>query len=142
MTTAAIIGLGAVFQVNDGASSPTAWHTLGEVTSITPPNLSVDQIDVTHMASPNRTREFISGLTDPGEMTVEMNHVPGSETDAFIIAWRTAGDTRSCRIQWPPSGTPVDTFPAFVSGYEPTLVADDKLSSTLTLKVAGAVVRT
>lgn len=135
----AVIGYGTIIEVENAAGSGV-FVELGEVTSITPPNDAVDQIEVTHMQSPNRTKEFIAGLSDPGEMSVEINHIPGSDTDEFVIAWRTSGEKRSTRIVYPNSG-PTDTFPTFVLGYSPTLAVADKLSATLNLKVAGAVVR-
>lgn len=139
MTTAAIIGIGTTVQINDGAS-PSSWFTLGEVTSITPPSDSIDQIDVTHMGSTGRTREFISGLSDPGDMSLEINWIPSNATDAYILAWKTAGTSRSTKITYPNGA--IDTFDSFVLGYQKTLTPGEKLSATLSLKVAGAVTRT
>lgn len=134
----AIIGYGTTFEVETAASSGS-YFKLGEVSQVTPPNESTDQVDVTHMESASRTREFISGLRDPGEMSVEFNYIPGNATDDFILAWRASGETRSCRITYPTTDT--DTFPGFVLGFTPTLAVADKASATLNLKVAGAVVR-
>ena len=136
MATEALIGLGTIVEVN---TTGTTWFKIGEVTSITPPNESVDEIDVTHMESPGRTREFIQGLIDAGEMSIDINWVPGGDTDEYILAWRTAGTTRPVRITYPTGAR--DTFPAFVRGYTPSAAAADKLSATVTLRVAGAVVR-
>jgi hypothetical protein len=137
--TEALIGYGTIFAV-ESAPGSGSYTQLGEVTSVTPPNLSVDQIDATHMQSPGRTREFIQGLADPGEMSIEMNYIANSATDAFLLAWRTSGLTRSARISYPGSAT--DTFPAFILGYAPgSIDPSDKMSATLSLKVAGAVVR-
>jgi len=140
MTTNAMIGIGITFSVNTG-DSPDTWQVLGEVFNLSPPNAQVDDIDATHYASPDRTREFIAGLTDLGEMSVEMNYIPGSETDNYLLAWRSAGTNRLCRIVYPTSPNLQDTFQAYVKGYEPNLPLDDKLTATLTLKVAGAVTR-
>lgn len=134
-TSNAIIGFGTKVEV----LLSSTWTELGEVHNVTPPNESVDQVDVTHMQSPNRTREFIQGLIDPGDMTVEMNHIPSSATDAYLIAWRSAGDKRSVRITYPNLVT--DTFPAFILGYSPTMGVADKMSAQLKLKVAGAITR-
>ena len=137
--TDAIIGYGTTVEVQNGETTP-GWEFIGEITNITPPNESVDQVDVTHMESPGRTREFIQGLIDPGEMSLDLNHVPGSATDDLILEWRTSGETRSMRITYPNNVT--ETFPAFVLGYAPSGVAvADALTATLTVKVAGAIVR-
>lgn len=136
--TQAMIGYGTIVSVEDGAS-PGGFFDLGEVTNVTPPNESVDQVDATHMQSPGRTREFIQGLIDPGEMSLDLNHIPGSDTDDFVVAWRVSGETRNVRITYPNNAT--ETFPAFVLGYAPQADVADKMAATLTLKVAGAIAR-
>lgn len=135
ITDRGMIGYGAVVRVKLGAD----WTTLGGVANITPPNESVDQVDITTMDSPDRTREFIPGLRDLGDMTISINYVPGNDTDEYVLAWRSAGDVRDVEITYP-TGVK-DTFPGFPTGYSPTLATADKSSADLKLKVAGAVVR-
>lgn len=137
MTTNAAIGYGSAFAVESAAGS-ASYTPLAEVTDITPPSESVDVIDVTHMASPDSTREFIQGLMDPGEVSLEMNFDPGGSTDDFIRAWRSSRETRSCKITFPNSA--VWTFSAFVTGYEPQIPLDGKMTATLTCKVTSSVI--
>lgn len=133
----AITGYNATFGVETAAGSGV-FTTLAEVTNITAPNAQVDQVDVTHLTSPNRAKEFKAGLADYGDMTVKLNHIPQSATDIFILAWRTAGDTRSCKITYPNGHT--QTFPGFVKGYQiEDFEASAALKSTLSVRVAGAV---
>ena len=135
----AIIGYGTTFSVETVAGNGI-YVELAEITNLTPPNMSVDDIEVTHMQSPDRTKEFIAGLADPGEMSLEMNFIPGSSSDDLILAWRAAGDTRSCRIDYADNSA-VDTFPAYVKSYSSTMGVAEALKASLSLKVAGAVVR-
>lgn len=135
------IGYGAEFEVRDGTQTDSDFVSIGLITSITPPSDTVDQIEITHMQSPNRQKQFVAGLSDPGEMSLELNYMPGSPTDEFILAWRASGETRECRISYPTTASLVDTFPAFVSSYVPNIPANDRMSATLGLKVAGAPVR-
>ncbi|WP_447411788.1 phage tail tube protein, partial [Clostridium perfringens] len=83
------------FAIADPAT-PTNFVDVGEVTSITPPSDTDDMVDATHTQSPNRTREFIAGLTDPGECSFEMNFVPGSPSD--ILIQDAKGKRKICRI--------------------------------------------
>lgn len=136
--TNALIGYDTGVKVETAAGSGV-YFDLGEVTGVTPPNETVDQIDATHMKSPGRTREFIQGLIDPGEMSIEFNHIPGSATDDFLIAWRASGESRNVVITYPNDIT--DTFPAFILGYSPSMAVADKMSGELSLKVAGAITR-
>jgi predicted secreted protein len=134
--TDAAIGWGSKFQIWDAASSPPAFQDMGEVSSITPPARQKDQIDATHMQSPNRTREFIAGLTDPGEAGFTMNFVPGSASDDRLLALDESGDTVEMRIVFPNNVT--WTFDGFVSGYQPAVPVDDKMTADVTIKVSGS----
>ena len=136
MPSAAMIGYGTSLAVETSACSGV-FTTLAEVTDITPPSQSVDVIDVTHMGSSDSTREYIQGLTDPGELSLTMNFVPSSVTDAFIRAWRTSRQTRAAKITFPNGA--IWTFSAFVTGYEPSAPNEDKMTATLTAKVTSSV---
>lgn len=127
----AIIGYGTTLTV--------AATLIAEITSVTAPNAKADQPERTHMQSPGRTKEFIQGLIDPGDATFKLNHIPGSDTDDFLVAWKTAGDVRTCVITYPNGHT--QTFPAFPTGYAADAFnPSGVISSSLVLKVAGEVV--
>ena len=128
------IGYGSLFEISaDGGST---WASPGEATSLTPPAFAVDAIDVTHMQSANGTREFIPGLMDPGEASVEMNFMPGSEGEALILSVLRTKIKARCTF---PAGETV-TFDAIITGYAPAAPMDDKMTATLTVKVSGVVV--
>lgn len=137
MTTQARIGYGSLFKIWNSSLSPAAYETMGEVTNITPPSKQKDQIDATHMQSPNRQREFIAGLTDPGEAGITVNFVPGSATDERLRELDESGETVEMQIVFPNSVT--WTFEAFVSGYQPDVPVDDKMTAEVTFKVSGSI---
>ncbi|MDX0251150.1 histidine kinase [Sinorhizobium meliloti] len=136
--TQASIGYGSFFHVSQ--DNGATWIELAEVYDITPPSDTVDVVDATHMQSPNRTREFISGLSDPGEASFEMNFVPGSASDAKIREIRVSGERVKCRITFP--NAVAWTFSGLVTGYEPAVPTDDKMTATVTFKVTGSYVST
>lgn len=135
--TAAAIGYGSKFAISL-ALSPPSWEEVAEVVDITPPSDSIDVIDATHMQSPNGTREFIIGLNDPGEASFEMNFVPGSDADELIQDVRAARAPVLCRITFPNGVT--WTFSGILTGYEPAVPNEDKMSATCTFKVTGSYV--
>lgn len=138
----ALLGYGSSFQVAS-ADSPGQFHYLAEIFNITPPSSSVDQIDVTHMQSPGRRREFIAGLIDPGETSFEMNFIPGSESDEilFDILATPAGQSssRTCRVIFP-NGVHWE-FTGVLMTYEPAVPTDDKMTATVTFRVSGDLTR-
>jgi hypothetical protein len=134
--TDASIGYGSEFRLGDG-SSPEVFTAVAEVFSITPPSDTVDVIDATHMTSPNRTREFIDGLIDPGEASFEMNFIPGGPGDEAIQDWKAAGGAKNCQIKF--ANTDVTwTFAGILTGYEPAVPVDDRMTATVTIKVTGS----
>jgi len=138
----AMIGHTSHFHIYQTEDSPEDWIDLGEVFNITPPSQNVDMIDVTHMQSPNGIREFVPGLIDPGECSFEMNYIPGSTGDAYLVALLATSPSlrkRRCRVIYPNDVT--DTFEAHIMTYEPAVPTDDKMTATVTFKVTGVVTR-
>lgn len=135
MATSASIGNGAQFQIE--SATPGTYTAIAEVYDITPPNETTDIIDASHMASTDR--EFIMGLTDPGETSFEMNFVPGSASEGLLLAAKAARAAKNFRIVFPNLAT--WTFAGLLTGYEPAMPNDDKMTCTVTIKVTGAVLR-
>lgn len=139
MSTAKL-GYGTTFAI-ESDDSPGDYTELDEVVSVTPPSDDVDQVEVTHMQSPGRRREYIGGLIDSGECSVEMNFIPGNASDVrlnHLLALPVGTDrVRSCRITFPNSV--YWTFDAEVTGYEKSVPLDDKMTATVTFKVTGII---
>lgn len=136
MATAASTGLGTIFKLHNGGT-PGALEEIAEVFDLTPPNDQDETIDVTHFGS--AAREFIFGLTDFGECSFEMNFVPGSASETKILAAKASKAAREAEITFPNGAT--WTFDGLVTGYEPAVPVDDRMTATVTIKVSGAVVR-
>lgn len=133
------IAYGSKLEVENAPGSGV-YTEIAEIKSVSKPNVQVADVDVTHMSSPGLAEEQIPGLTNFGEISFDLNWVPGSATDQFLEAWRVSGLTRSARVTYP--GNVKDTFPAYIKGYEAGASAPgEALSGTLTLKVAGLPVR-
>jgi predicted secreted protein len=139
MTTLATIGFGALFQIFDPGLSPDGYTTVGEVTNITMPGLSRDAVDATHTESTQGWREFIPGLKDAGEVTIEMNYVHESASDTLIRAQFALNALNNYRIVFDESPLSGIQFAGIVTGYEVEVPLDDKKSATLTVKVSGVV---
>lgn len=133
MSSNAGIGYGGIFEISTDAGS--TWDEIAEVTNIGAPAFAIDTPDVTHMQSPNGTREFIPGLMDPGECSIESNLLPGSDSEALILGIRRLKVL--CRITWPAGETM--TFAGILTGYAPAAPIDDKMTATTTFKVSGSV---
>lgn len=133
----AIIGYDTLYEIHDGAD-PGVFEAVAEVISISPPNDQSDDIDVTHFKSPNRTREFVPGLIDPGEASFEINWIPNDTTGALILTLKNSGEKRQHRITWPNGVT--WTFSGYVKGFEPSSPINDRMTAVVTIKVSSTTV--
>lgn len=80
------------FKLGNGAD-PEVFTELEEVTSIGEVGKTRNQVDVTHFSSPNKTREFISGLAQGDEITIECNYILQNNTQQqSLIANVDQGD--------------------------------------------------
>lgn len=132
--SAAQAGYGATFGVKQGSAS--VYTVLAEVTSITPPGMTRETIDVTHLTSDDQFKEFIGSLAEAGEATLSLNYIP-SASDALMTAFTTDHGAGSFQITFP-KGDFTMTFNGVVTGYEPgEIVVDGKLTASMTVKASG-----
>lgn len=135
--TAAKTGWGGEFHFDDNADVLTEWV---EVKSFTLPNGETEKLDATHLKSPNRRREYISGMIDDGDLEVVLNYVPGSTTDLNIMQAFTEGDTRDYKAVVPRATTDWEiTGTGFISGVDRgEITPDGVMEVTVTLTLVGS----
>lgn len=113
-------------------STPTTQLAV-EITNIPLPESEADDIDLTHMESPNKYREYVSGLIEGGELEMEGNYTRAG----YIAALALKDLKKNYRITLPNLDT--FTFPGYIKNIGGESPFDEKVSMTTTLKVAGAV---
>lgn len=140
MTTKAKIGLGTTFHVAR-PNAPTTWLKLDQPFSVSgSPSLSRDAVDGTHMDSEDGYREFVGGLRDGGELSVEMNHEPGDETDLLLLEAFNDDEAWQVKITLPNGATWVSA--ALITSYEASDPLEDKMTCSAGFKISGKPVLT
>lgn len=132
------IGYGIFFGFGDGAS-PEVFTNIAEVFDISLPTDTTDLPEATHYQSPNRRKEFISGLIDSEEFTATMNFIPQNATQnasAGLISFQASGVTKNYRITLPAGETV--TFAAIVRRIAPALPINDRMTLAVTFKPTGS----
>lgn len=134
--TAAKTGWGGEFHFTNNSAALTE---LVEVVSFTLPNGETETLDATHLKSPNRRREKISGFIDDGDLQVVINYVPGGVTDLLIRQALSEGDARPYMAVIPRATTDWEiTGNAFVSGDDRgEIVGDGVMRRTVTFTLVG-----
>lgn len=121
-----------------GATLTRNGNAIAEITSLSAPSLSADSVDVTTMDSANGYREFIQGLRDAGEVSVEGLFYPGDANGQVgLITDFNAGTLQTFVLTFPSAMGASWSFSAIVTGFEGDIPMDDKVGFTATLKISG-----
>lgn len=130
---------GLSVQYGDGAS-PEVFTSLANITDHDGPNAENPDVDVTDLSS--TAKEFLPGLTENGELSVNLNFDPTATSHLAAIADQEARTVRNWRIRWgmvSPART--WTFQAYVKSFQTRSQVDGPLTGALTLKISGAITR-
>jgi len=119
-----------------GAADFVIQVPCGEITSIDGPGGSNSEIDVTSMNS--TSKEFRNGLRDSGEVSLEMNFVPGDVGQIDLREQQAETNTAGNYVMTLSDDTTL-SFSAFVRDFRINGAVDDKVSASCTLRVTGDV---
>jgi len=120
-----------------GTTLTKGGQAIAELTNIGGPSLSADTIDVSSHDSDDGYREFVQGLRDGGEISLEGNFIPGNAGQAALVTDLNDGSLDEYVITIPAAVTTTWTFDAIITAFECSAPFDDKASFTATMKVSG-----
>jgi Lambda phage tail tube protein, TTP len=132
----AVLTQGTVLARGDGGS-PEVFATVPAIVSITGPDSTKAEIDVTDLGS--QAKEYKGGLADFGRMSVEMQYIPGDPTHTLIRNdfINATSPVRNWRLTFT-NGKKWD-FAAYVSGAPGNIAAENVVRATLNLRLSGPV---
>ncbi len=136
----AIRAIGTLLKIGDGATPTETFTTIGEVTDLSGPGLSLDTIEVTHHSSTGGWKESIGGLLSGGEVSFTINYTPTAATHnntTGLIRDLRSRTVRNFQLVFPDAGSTTWAFAALVSSFEPSMPVDGQLSADVTLTVTG-----
>ena len=147
----ALHGYGSQLMVSNGAS-PAVWEAIAGVVSMTPGEMNTEDIDRTHLRSPDAHREHMPGLRDSGAIVVNFIWLPTEPsqsnagggagpftTGGLVALWRERkthdfkivlndGDAAALPTPILPTEWP---FRGYVSKFQPGEIgAEDKIDGT------------
>ena len=96
-----------------------------------------DDIEVTNHSRDDGFKEFIQGLRDAGEVTIEGNFLSGDAGQASLLADYYTGVTRTGLITYPNTDASTWTFTAYVKSFTPSTPIGDKIGFTATVRITG-----
>jgi hypothetical protein len=120
-----------------GGAVVTAWTQVLGVEELNMPEKTPDDIDVTHMQSPGRTRETIPGLLSVADWSQDIQLWAGDDvqTDLDALAALTeAGTPEMIRVEFNVGGLR-RTYRGYVNTFIPQGSVGDKRMVTLSAKL-------
>jgi hypothetical protein len=141
MTTAANIGRWK-FRLGDTAS-PTDYDDVEEVYAISGLGKTNNLVDVTNFDSPTGTMEYIAGLADGAEITIECNRIPEASPateQQNMIAAVDAQTNRLFQIAYQ-GVSPEETFnfEGVPLSWTVTPSPTERNTISFTVKISGAI---
>jgi len=131
-----IVGIGV--KLLSDAVLPDTFVEVPEVITLPEFGQEADEVDFTHLNSPNGVKEYKSGLKDGASSTIELNWVPGDAEHEALRAAADAGDVIKFQIQWPDSGQTQVEVPLLVKSFKVATPLGDKVTASVDVKVAGS----
>ena len=131
-----------------GSSSGLESEILGDLTNISGPTMSAEEIDVSSHDSTGYFREFVAGFLDGGEVSLEGNLTVGGGADDLVDAFADRV-SRNFAVVFPATGTSAAstytylghwlrwTFAGTVTGVETAAPYDDKAGFSASIRVSG-----
>ncbi len=129
---------GTLLKRGNGATPTEAFTTIANVTSINGPARTRETIDVTSHDSEDGWMEFLGGLKDGGEISLDLNYDPSETTQALDDDFDDV-EPRNYQVVILPDTADEHTWSlsCILTGLEDEFPYDDKMSRSVTLKVTG-----
>lgn len=136
-------GFGTQFKRATTLTPGTVYETIANVTSIGGPERKRETIDVTAHDSPGQWMEFIGGLKDGGEISLDINYDPAEATHDLDDDFDDESP-RNYRVVILPGTEDEYTWQltGIMTGLSDEFPYDDKMARTMTIKVSGKPVLT
>ena len=127
-----------------GATLSIAATAVGNIISISGPEITRDSLDISTMDSPTKHMEFIPGMIDSGEITAELNF--DGTTVAALLKNQTTSSTGAIVITIPDGDGTTNkstyTGTGFITALGHAIPFDDKVTQTVGIKLTSTLALT
>lgn len=124
-----------------GASLTIAATAVGNINTISGPNLTRDSIDISTMDSGTKHREFIPGMIDAGEISVDLQY--DGTTVATLLKNQLTASAQAIVLSVPDAGTVTTsstyTGTGFITSLGHAIPHDDKVTQSVGIKLTGTL---
>ena len=126
---------------------PTNGTAIGNIITIGGPDLSRDPLDVSTMDSTSKAREFIPGMLDSGEVTMEVNYDGTALGTANLLASYLATNVNTAIVIRFGDNTTATNESHWdclgcITALGQAIPFDDKVTQSVTIKLSGVATYT
>ena len=121
----------------EGNTVVTEWTQILGSETLGTPEKTPEDIDVTHMQSPGRTRETIPGLLSSADWSQEIQYWPGHASQILLESLATLNETggkENVLVEFVVGGIR-RTYRGYVNAFTPTSSIGEKRMANLSLKI-------
>ena len=135
---AAAVAADAAVKVTQGDE---VFTQVAEVMGDVSINQAMDEVEVTHHGSPDRSREYVPTLINR-DASFSVNFLPGDVgQQALADGIFTVGAVRNWRVTYPVTPAVTHAFRAFLTSFNITAPLADKMTAEVGMRVTGPVTR-
>lgn len=134
-----ISSFGTLLKIGDGGGTEV-FTTIAEVLDISGPGLALNTEESTSHSSPGGWKESVATILEAGEVSFEINYLPGNAThnaSTGLIRDMVGRIKRNFKVVFPDVAQTTWSFAAFVTGFEPDAPVQGKLGAKITLEITG-----
>lgn len=122
-----------------GNTSDTNYAAVAQVRDIAGPSAEAADIDITSRDSTGNAMEFLAGLINGGEVTLDVVYDPGLAGHDTLSTMFNAGTEVTFRLTYPAATDKRAVFDGYLKAFQPQAPLEDRLSANITIKVTGPV---
>lgn len=117
---------------------PGTWTHVAEILDINGPDESTDEVEVTNQDSTENWKEFLATMQDGGNVTFDLNLVPGNAGQTALADLKHNRTTVNWRIRMADTGYGT-YFAGFVNKLGRVFPVQGKMTRAAGIRVSGAV---
>lgn len=127
-------------RISSGGGGTVAFTALFGVEEAQFPDQTPDDVDVTHLGSPNGTEETIPGLKKVATLSMPIQYAPGKPTDTLLVELDETDPKEDVILEITPKGGTPHQWYAYLNSWRPTgLNAKDKMMGEAIWKVKARI---
>lgn len=133
------LGKEVTLAVDEDDAGAGAYAVIGQIMDINGPNSDGDDVDTTTRDNVDMYRSFLGGWKNPGELTFDIVFDAALASHVTLMTLHVARTEVPWKLTWPTGTSKMATFRGYVKTLSAAAPLEDKLTMSVTVKIAAAI---